>query len=290
MDIPIKNLPRKEFPKRLLEISDPPKKLYIRGEVPDWDGAFLAVVGSRKYSSYGKDACQKLISGLRGFPVTIVSGLALGIDSIAHEMAIDTGLKTVAVPGSGLDWNVLYPRLNFNLAKKIIGAGGAILSEFEPDFKPTAWSFPQRNRIMAGLSRAVLIIEAEEKSGSLITARLALDYNRDVLAVPGSVFSSSSEGTNRLIKEGAAVATGSEDILKVLGFKIENSENIATDKIPENCSEEERKILEILREPLPKDELLRKLGMPASAGNILLSAMEIKGLVRERLGLVERAC
>lgn len=290
MDSEIKKLPQKEFPKCLAEIPDPPKQLYLRGETPDWDGIFLAVVGSRKYSRYGKDACQKLISGLSGFPVTIVSGLALGIDSIAHEAAILAGLKTLAVPGSGLDWNVLYPRLNFNLAKKIISSGGALLSEFDPDFKPTAWSFPQRNRIMAGLSRAVLIIEAEEKSGSLITARLALDYNRDVLAVPGPIFSGSSEGTNRLIKEGAAVITKSEDILRALGFKIEERVETATSKAPKDCSDKERKILEILSEPLPKDELVRKLDMPISAGNVILSAMEIKGLIRERMGLVERAC
>lgn len=289
MDSEIKKLTRKEFPELLSEISDPPEKLYIRGAMPGKENVALAVVGSRKYSSYGKDSCEKLISGLRGFPITVVSGLALGIDSIAHEAAMTAGLKTVAVPGSGLDWNVLYPRLNLNLAKKIVDSGGAILSEFEPDFKPTAWSFPQRNRIMAGLSRAVLIIEAEEKSGSLITARLALDYNRDVLAVPGSIFSSSSEGANRLIKEGATVITKSEDILRALGFKIENKETNFAKIDPKNCSTEELSIIEILREPLPKDELVRKLKMPVSQANILLSAMEIKGLIREREGLVQIA-
>lgn len=287
MDSDIKKLPRKEFPELLSEISDPPEKLYVRGELPDWKGVFLSVVGSRKYSHYGKDACEKLISGLRGFPITIVSGLALGIDSIAHEAAISAGLKTIAVPGSGLDWNILYPRLNLNLAKRIIASGGAIISEFEPDFKPTSWSFPQRNRIMAGLSRAVLIIEAEEKSGSLITARLALDYNRDVLAVPGSIFSPSSEGTNRLIKEGAAVITRSEDILRALGFKIEENNPDKTARACENCSDEEKKVLKILSEPKPKDELVRKLDMPVSRANILLSAMEIKGLIEEREGLVQ---
>lgn len=287
MDSDIKKLSREEFPKLLFEISDPPEKLYIRGELPDWKGVFLSVVGSRKYTSYGKDTCEKLILGLRGFPITIVSGLALGIDSIAHEAAISAGLKTVAVPGSGLDWNILYPRLNLNLAKKIVASGGALLSEFEPDFKPTTWSFPQRNRIMAGLSRAVLIIEAEEKSGSLITARLALDYNRDVLAVPGSIFSSSSEGTNRLIKEGATVITRSEDILRALGFKIEDKPEMAVEI--ENLSPEEAAVMKIIKNPLPKDELIRTLGFPTSKANILLSAMEIKGLIREREGLVQMA-
>ena len=289
MDSDIKKLARKEFSELLSEISDPPEKLYIRGKMPDKESVLLAVVGSRKYSHYGKDACEKLVSGLRGFPITIVSGLALGIDSIAHEAAISAGLKTIAIPGSGLDWNVLYPRLNLNLAKRIVDSGGALLSEFEPDFKPTAWSFPQRNRIMAGLSRAVLIIEAEEKSGSLITARLALDYNRDVLAVPGGIFSSSSEGTNRLIKEGATVVTRSEDILRALGFKIEENNPDKAARGYEDCSEEEKIVIKILNEPLPKDELVRKLDMPVSQANILLSAMEIKGLIEEREGLVQIA-
>ncbi|NCU28960.1 MAG: DNA-protecting protein DprA, partial [Candidatus Moranbacteria bacterium] len=173
-----------EFPPQLLEIPQPPKNLYIRGKLPDPDLTYLAIVGSRNYTSYGKDICEKLIKGLKGYPIVIVSGLALGIDSIAHKMALSVGLKTIAFPGSGLSDKAIYPKTNIFLAQEIIENDGCLISEFEPDFISTLYSFPQRNRLMAGMSKAVLIIEAEEKSGTLITARLALDYNKDVLAVP----------------------------------------------------------------------------------------------------------
>ena len=188
---------KNEFPAAfspLLEIPEPPEKLYYRGALPDDDTVLLAVVGSRKYSHYGKEACEQVVKGLRGYDITIVSGLALGIDSIAHRSALDAGLKTIAVPGSGLDDDALYPREHLQLAREIVEKGGALVSEYEPDFKATTWSFPRRNRIMAGLSKAVLVVEAERPSGTLITARLALDYGRDVFAVPGSIFSETSRG------------------------------------------------------------------------------------------------
>src|SRR3989344_5297892 len=162
MNWEIKKLTSGNFPPQLLEIPQPPKELFI--------------VGSRKYTTYGKEACEKLIEGLRGYPIVIVSGLALGIDSIAHKKALDVGLTTIAFPGSGLDPKVLYPATNAHLAERIVEAGGAVISEFEPDFRATPWSFPQRNRLMAGISDAVLVIEAEQKSGTLITSRLATEY------------------------------------------------------------------------------------------------------------------
>ena len=185
----IRKLRTEEIPPQLLEIPQPPKTLYIRGTLPSQDAIYLAVVGSRKYTSYGRDICEKLVRGLAGYPVIIVSGLALGIDTIAHKTAMSVGLTTIAFPGSGLDNSVLYPRTNLSLAQEIINAGGCLISEMQPTERATLYSFPQRNRLMAGISKAVLIIEAEEKSGTLITARMALDYNRDVLAVPGSIFS-----------------------------------------------------------------------------------------------------
>jgi DNA processing protein len=268
-----------KWPELLKEINDPPKKLYIRGELPPTEHKWLSVVGSRKYSPYGKDACEKILEGLRGEDVVIVSGLALGIDSIAHRKALEIGLKTVAVPGSGLSDKVLYPSSHRNLAKKIIEAGGCLLSEFEPEFKATPYSFPQRNRIMAGLSEATLVIEAGEKSGTLITARLAADYNRDVLAVPGSIFSENSSGTNMLIKLGAYVIRSSDDLRESLGLEKKPSEDKFTD-----CSEEEKAIVELLGTPLPKDELIRQSKLSISEAQILLSTMEIKGMIKESYG------
>ena len=145
-----------EFPKLLKEINDPPKRLYVEGTLPADDAKWLCVVGSRKFSNYGKEVCEELIAGLVGQPVIIVSGLALGIDAIAHNAALNAGLKTIAVPGSGLDPKVLYPKSHFQLARKILEAGGALISEFEPDMVATPYTFPQRNRIMAGLCHATL--------------------------------------------------------------------------------------------------------------------------------------
>lgn len=276
-----------EFPKALLEIPQPPKTLYVRGKLPSKDLIYLAVVGSRKYTSYGKDICEKLIRGLKDYPIVIVSGLAIGIDSIAHRTALEVGLPTIAFPGSGLDNTVLHPRTNIRLAQEIIDKGGCLISEMEPSWKATLYSFPQRNRLMAGISKAVLIIEAEEKSGTLITARMALDYNRDVLAVPGSAFSSNSNGTNWLIKQGATPVTTSEDVLIALGFNIEKPKQTDKEKYAD-CSKEEMKIIELLREPMERDELIRASGMNTAQANALLSIMEIKELIKEELGEIRK--
>ena len=277
----------KEIPVPLKEIPQPPKTLFIRGKLPDPDMTYLAVVGSRKYTSYGKEICEKLIHGLKGYPIVIVSGLALGIDSIAHRSALDVGLTTISFPGSGLDNNVLHPRCNVRLAQEIIDKGGCLISEQIPSFIATLYSFPQRNRLMAGMCKAVLIIEAEEKSGTLITARMALDYNRDVLAVPGSAFSSNSNGTNRLIKQGATPVTTSEDILMALGFEIEKEAQTDKEKYTD-CGKDEMKIINLLREPMPRDELIRELGLGIGPANALLSIMEIKELIKEELGEIRK--
>jgi DNA processing protein len=276
-----------QFPKPLLEIPQPPKTLYIRGRLPSADLIYLAVVGSRKYTSYGKDICEKLIRGLKGYPIVIVSGLAMGIDSIAHRTALEVGLTTISFPGSGLDNRVLYPRINIRLAQEIVDSGGCLISEFEPNFVSQLYSFPQRNRLMAGISKAVLIIEAEEKSGTLITARMALDYNRDVLAVPGSAFSSNSNGTNKLIKQGATPVTSSEDVLEALGFEVEKPKQTDKEKYAD-CSKEEMKIIELLREPIERDDLIRESGMDIAKANALLSIMEIKELIKEELGEIRK--
>ena len=283
----IYKLKPEQFPKALLEIPQPPKTLYIRGKLPSPNMVYLAVVGSRKYTSYGRDICEKLIKGLKGYPIVIVSGLAIGIDTIAHKAALQNGLTTISFPGSGLDNNVLHPRNNIKLAQQIVDSGGCLISEMDPSWKATLYSFPQRNRLMAGISKAVLIIEAEEKSGTLITARMALDYNRDVLAVPGSAFSSNSNGTNWLIKQGATPITNSEEILVALGFNIEKPKQTDKEKYAD-CGKDEMKIIELLREPMERNDLIRELGMNIGEANALLSIMELKELIKEELGEIKR--
>lgn len=290
----IKKLPKEKFPKALLEIPQPPEQLYIIGELPESaqmaDGkelTYLTVVGSRKFTSYGKEACEKIIEGLRGYPIAIVSGFAMGIDTIAHKKALAVGLTTLVFPGSGLSDQAMYPKTNISLIRDVINKKGCLLSEFEPDFKATQWSFPMRNRLMAGISKAVLIIEAEERSGTLITARLATEYNRDVLAVPGSIFSPNAKGVNRLIKEGATPVTCAKDVLEALGF-IEEKKEEKQNRLFEDLSKEEMLVINLLRESMPRDDLLRALKMPIQNANALLSVMEIKNLIKEELGEIRR--
>jgi DNA processing protein len=286
MDFRIQKIERTDFPSQLLEIPQIPESLYVVGEKLDPDAFYLCVVGSRNHTTYGKDVCQKLIAGLAGSPIVIVSGLALGIDTIAHKTAINIGLKTIAFPGSGLGEKVLYPATNLSLAKEILASGGTLVSEFEPSFRATQWSFPRRNRIMAGICHAVLIIEAEEKSGTLITARMALDYNREVFAVPGPINSTNSIGTNELIRTGATPVFKSEHILEFFGLT--NEEKNPAQELPLDLSDEEKQILEILNEPQSRDTIIDTFDVPAHEINILLSAMEIKGLIKEEYGEIRR--
>lgn len=281
----IKILSPEEFPKALLEIPQVPEKLFVAGELPDPKNFYyLSVVGSRKYTSYGREACERIIAGLAGYPIVIVSGLAMGIDGIAHRAALDAGLHTIAVPGSGLDQSVIYPRTHLGLAKEIVENGGALLSEYEPDFKATPWSFPQRNRIMAGLSQGVLIIEAEEKSGTLITARMALDYNRNVFVVPGPIFSATSKGTNNLLRQGATPITSAKDLLEEIGFV----EQVFGTLDLTLYTLEEQAVLILLDEPRERGELLALLDTPPAQTLSVLTVLEIKGIIQERMGKIER--
>lgn len=279
----IKKIAKEKFPKALLEIPQPPENLFIIGELPPPNLIPLCVVGSRKFTSYGKECCEKLITGLKGYPIVIVSGFAMGIDTIAHKTAIKVGLTTISFPGSGLSREAIFPKVNINMMAEIIDSGGCLVSEFEPDFKATQWGFPMRNRLMAGFSKAVLIIEGEEKSGTMITARLATEYNRDVFAVPGSIYSASSRGTNKLIRIGATPITCSEDILEALGFELPKKEE-RQKRLFADLSPEENKVIKLLHEPIPRDELIRALNMKTAEANALLSIMEIKELIKEELG------
>jgi DNA processing protein len=282
MKFNLKILEKETIPADLLEIPQPPKKLYLAGKLPPKGTVYLAVVGSRKATTYGKDVVKKLISGLKGYPIAIVSGLAVGIDALSHEAALGAGLLAVAFPGSGISEEVFFPPTSLKLAERIINSGGCILSEFEPDFKAAFYTFPMRNRLVAGISKAALIIEAQEKSGTLITARMALDYNKEVLAVPGSISSDFSKGTNKLIRQGATPITCSDDILEALGFKIDKESK--QQSLFEDARPEEKLVLKLLVEPLERDELIRKMKLSVAEANTLLSVMEIKGLIKEELG------
>jgi DNA processing protein len=274
-----------DFPPLLQEIPDRPKALFVRGELPSFEHKYLAVVGSRAITNYGKQVCRHLIEGLRGYPVVIVSGLAYGADAEAHRCALDAGLTTIGVPGSGLDWEVLYPRANVGLAREILSAGGALISEEKPEAKTMEYMFPKRNRIMAGLSHATLIIEAKEKSGSLITAKLTTEYNRELLVVPGSIFSDESRGTHQFLKLGATAVTSPEDILVALGIA-KREGPLSLNELRDDLSEDEVRVFEILHSPVSRDELIGELDLPVTEANVLLSTMEIKGLIVEELGVV----
>ncbi len=283
-EFPIKTIdPFEVFPS-LSEIPQKPKQLYMRGTLENIKHKkVVAFVGSRACTSYGNNVCKNLIEGLRGYNIVIVSGLAMGIDGIAHKSALDAGLTTIAFPGSGLDWGNLYPAINKGLAKEILRQGGALFSEYEANTKGAHWTFPQRNRLVAGIADMVVVIEAQEASGALITARLGTEYNKIVGAVPGSIFSSSSFGTNWLLRLGAVPITSSEDILKELGLEKKDAPLSAL-----VVNENEGKVLDALNEPKTKDAIIEELGLSTSEANVIFSTLEIKGLIKESYGLIER--
>lgn len=285
MDFPIENLAKSDFPKPLHEIPQPPKQLNYRGVLPDREIRLLSVVGSRKYTNYGKQVIDHLIGGLRGYNIGIVSGLALGIDSLAHEAALANGLYTLAIPGGGLSDNVIYPRSHLRLAHKILEEGGCLMSEYEPNFKATTWSFPERNRLVAGISSATLVIEAGEKSGSHITARLAADYNRELLVVPGSIFSQNSRGTHQFMKLGARPVTEAADILDTLGLEVGDGRAPSFSPI---LSLEEQTIINLLSEPKERDLLIRECGLPTESVSITLMQMEMNGHIKEDGGVYRK--
>ncbi len=214
----IRTLSIESYPYLLKQIRRLPKQMDIIGHMPTDEHVFLCIIGSRTQSTYGQRVCERLIQGLAGYPIVIVSGLAVGMDSIAHEAALKAGLKTIAFPGSGLAKNVLYPYSRRDLAQKIISAGGALISSFPTTMLSQNWMFPVRNRLMAGISHATLVIEARRGSGTLITAKYAEEFNRDVFAVPGPIDSELSYGPHMLIRRGATPITSSQDILEALGF------------------------------------------------------------------------
>ena len=285
MEYPIRPLLAKDFPPLLREIPDAPKQLSIRGTLPGPDYVYLCVVGSRRTTQYGSRVLSQLIAGLTHHPVAVVSGLAWGTDANAHRAALEVGLPTIAVMPSGLNDEVMYPTMNRPLAKQILKSGGALISENPANFVAMLHSFPQRNRIAAGMSTAALIVEAGEKSGTLITARLALDYNREVLVVPHELGHATGLGCNTLIHEGATLVRDSDDILEALGFKPSEP---TQQTLPTDLTDAEAAILEALDYAMVRDELLEEAGLSAQEASIALSSLLIRGLIAERLGKIER--
>lgn len=281
MHFPISSIKPKDISELLLEIPECPKSLRIQGEFPVRE-KYLAVVGSRKYSEYGKAVCEHLIKGLAGQSICIVSGLALGVDGIAHRAALSAGLATIAIPGSGLSSKVLYPSTHRGLAQMILEKGGCLISEFEDDFKATNWSFPQRNRIVVGISHATLVVEAELKSGTLISSKYAIDFNRDVFTIPHSIFSKTSEGPHMLLRLGATPITSSADIIAGLGLK--TTDTLFEKRDYSDCSADELEVVNILSESRSRDEVLRMLDKPIAVSQTILAIMEIKGLIEETMG------
>ncbi len=265
------------YPYRLRQIPDPPPVLYFKGSLEPEDEIAVAVVGTRRASAYGLEAARKLAYGLAQNGVTIVSGLALGIDGAAHSAAIEAGGRTLAVFGSGLDH--VYPPSHRKLAEQIANGHGALLSEYPLGTKPEARNFPPRNRIISGLSMGVLVVEAGIKSGALITARYAAEQGRDVFAVPGSMFKQGSKGTNKLIQDGAKLVLEFEDILEELNIVAEFHHVEAKKDLPTDPTE--AKLLSLLsEEPTHVDDICRASGLPASTVTSTLALMELKGLVR----------
>jgi DNA processing protein len=265
------------YPPRLKEIYDYPPILYVRGHLLPEDEWCLAVVGTRRATVYGRQVTEEIVADLARNKITIVSGLAKGIDSIAHHTALEVGGRTIAVFGCGLD--IVYPAENANLARRIIQQG-ALISEYPLGTRPRADNFPRRNRIMSGLSLGVLITEASETSGAMITAHLALEQNRDVFAVPGSILSPASSGTNHLIQEGAKLVRDYNDILEELNLTAVAHQMEIREVIP--ASDTESLLLKQLSaEPTHIDEVCRNSGLPISTVSSTLAMMEIKGLVKQ---------
>jgi DNA processing protein len=273
----------RHYPPALSKLADPPPVLYLRGRFAQEDQFALAIVGTRRMSLYGRLATERFASELAHHGVTVISGLALGVDTAAHTAALEAGGRTLAVLACGLD--ILYPGANAHLARRIVESGqGLLLSEYPPGIYPDSGNFPARNRIIAGLALGVLVTEAPIKSGSLITARFALEMGRDVFAVPGSMFASGSAGVNQLIQDGARLVTGVQDVLEALNLFLLPSCVEIQRALPENAAEQQ--LLDLLtHEPRHIDELIRSSGLSAQSVSATLLTMELKGMIKQVGGM-----
>ena len=268
-----------EYPSNLRQIADAPPVLFVRGRLLAEDSLAVALVGTRRATAYGRAVTERLARDLAAAGVTVVSGLAKGVDTAAHVAALEAGGRTLAVLGNGLDQ--VYPPENGALARRIAEDGrGALVSEFAPGVPPDAVNFPRRNRIISGLSRGTVIVEAGDRSGALITADFALEQGRDVLAVPGSIFNAMSVGANQLLRQGATPVTSAQDILEAIGAGAESAAPLAHD-VP-NVSDHEATVLRALSgEPRHADEFARTLGLSSGEVAATLAMLELKGLARQ---------
>ncbi len=270
-----------DYPSRLKEIYDHPPVLYLRGSLLPEDEWCLSVVGTRRATVYGRQVTEEIVTDLARNKITIVSGLAKGIDTVAHHSALEAGGRTLAVFGCGLD--IVYPSENAELARRIMQQG-AIISEYPLGTKPKPEHFPRRNRIMSGLSLGVLVIEAGDTSGAMITAHLALEQNREVFAIPGSILSPSSQGTNHLIQEGAKLVTDYTDILEELNLTVVAQQAEMKGLIPPSDTES-LLMKQLGAEPTHIDEVCRSSGLPVATVSSTLAMMELKGLVKQVGGM-----
>lgn len=271
------------YPPLLKEIAHPPLSIYYKGEIKDFFQKFkhcVTIVGTRKATAYGREKSRELARDLSSEGIVVVSGLAFGVDGEAHKGALEGGAPTIAVLGSGL--NSIYPAYHKDLARKIVEKNGLIFSEYHPEQKAAKWTFPERNRIAAGLSLATIVIEAPQQSGSLITANFALDANREVGAMPGDVSSFNSEGTNNLIKSGAALIRHSDDILELIGLKRKKKNDL------DNLSEIEKYVINLLDSPKTREELSVKDNFSLTELNQAISILEIRGLIENKGGMFYR--
>ncbi len=266
-----------QYPSRLKEIYDYPPVIYVKGTLTSADEWSLAVVGTRRATIYGRQVTEEFVSDLSRSKITIVSGLAKGVDTIAHHTALENGGRTIAVFASGLD--IVYPAKNLDLARSIV-KNGAIISEYPLGTKPRAENFPRRNRILSGLSLGVLVTEANETSGAIITANMALEQDREVFAVPGSILSPASRGTNRLIQEGAKLVRNTKDILEELNLTAVEHQIEMREALPTTDTESQL-MSRLGAEPTHIDEVCRASGLPISTVSSTLAMMELKGLVRQ---------
>ena len=270
-----------DYPRLLLQTNAPPPVLYVKGELREEDAWAVAVVGTRQASTYGREVTRRLAGTLALSGITVVSGLARGIDGVAHRAALEAGGRTIAVFGCGIDH--VYPAEHRKLAAQI-AASGALVTDYPLGTKPEGRNFPPRNRIISGLSLGVLVTNAGKSSGALITAEFAAEQGRDVFAVPGSILTQGSIGTNRLIQDGAKLVTGAEDILEELNLTMVAEQTKARQVLPEDETEAAL-LTHLSAEPTHVDELQQQIDLPISQVTSTLALMELKGMVRQVGGM-----